>query len=113
MPHVDASSPTPLLSKEEGSKEPTDIVSSSTDDDIRLTIGLPSEDGAVSEEAEAQVEAQAEAQAESDEGREYMPGNDLEEDETQPCSGGNSSGYEKRTVMVMLGSDEQAEGYRY
>lgn len=110
MPHVDASSPTPLLSKEEGSKEPISIIPSSADQDIRLPIGLPSEDGAVSEEAEAQVEAQAQ----SNEGREYMPGNDLEEDEMQPCSSGNSSGYEKRSVMVMLGSDdEQAEGYRY
>lgn len=112
MPHVDASSPTPLLSREEGSKEPMPIVPSSADQDIRLPIGLPSEDRAVSEEAEAQAEAQA--QAESDEVREYMLGNDLEEDETQPCSGGDSSGYEKRSVLVTLGSDdEQAEGYRY
>lgn len=92
------------------------IIPSSADQDIRLPIGLPREDGAVREEveAEAQVQAQAQAQEESDEGREYMLGNDLEEDETQPCSNGNSSGYEKRSVVVTLGSDdEQAEGYRY
>lgn len=91
------------------------IIPSSADQDIRLPIGLPSEDdGAVHEEMEVEAKAQAQAEEETDKGHEYMHGNDLEEDETEPCSGKNSSGYEKRCVMVQLGSDdEQTEGYRY
>lgn len=104
MPQVDASSPTPLLNREEGSTEPMSIVPTSTDQDIRLPIGQLSEDRAVSEEA--QVEAK------NDEGHDYMLGNYLEEDE--PYSNGDCSGYEKRSVLVTLGSDdEQAEGYRH
>lgn len=114
VPEVDATSPTPLLSKGEGSTDPMSIIPSSADQDIRLPIGLPSEDGVVREEVESEVQAEAQVEAESDERHEYMLGNDLEEDEMQPCSSGNSSGYEKRCVVVELGSDdEQAEGYRY
>lgn len=110
MPQVDATSPTPLLNGEEGSTEPMSIVPSSADQEIRLPIGRPSEDRPVNEEAEAE----AEAEAEKEEGHEYMLGNDLEEDETQLYSSGNSSGYEKRCVVVKLGSDDElAEGYRY
>lgn len=106
VPQVDANSPTPLLNGEEGITETMSIVPSSMDQDIRLPIGRPSEDRAVSDEA--QVEA------ENDKGHDYMLGNDLEEDETQLYSSGDSSGYEKRCVVVTLGSDdEQAEGYRY
>lgn len=116
MPEVNATSPTPLLTNEEESTDPMSIIPSSADQETRLPIGLPSEDGAVREEVEVEAEAKAQAQAEAegDEGHEYMTGNDFGEDEMQPCSSGNSSGYEKRCVVVTLGSDdEQAEGYRY
>uniref|UniRef100_A0A3Q4AZ71 Uncharacterized protein n=1 Tax=Mola mola TaxID=94237 RepID=A0A3Q4AZ71_MOLML len=100
---VEPSSPTPLISptEEKAGKEFTSSMTSSTDPDLRLPIGVLTEDESICDFG----------QAVNDESPGYMQGGKLEDDDTQPCIG-SSSGYEKRPVLVELAPDELAEGYR-
>ncbi|XP_026165185.1 growth/differentiation factor 10b isoform X2 [Mastacembelus armatus] len=88
---VEPTSPTPLLPELPFASTP------STDDDLRLPIGVHTEDEGV-----------CDVDPQNDERPGYMPGHNLEEDETQNSNGG----YEKRPVLAELGPDELAEGYR-
>lgn len=100
---VEPSSPTPLISptEEKAGKEFTSSMMSSTDPDLRLPIGVLTEDEGICDFG----------QAVNDESPGYMQGGKLEDDDTQPCIG-SSSGYEKRPVVVELAPNELAEGYR-
>lgn len=106
---VDPCSPTLLLDKDSNMSESIVVTPKSApddSDDIRLPIGLSSED--------ADEEAGAE---DNDEGLPavYLTGKELEdedEDEAGSC-GGSSAGYEKRmNAAVQLAEDEMLEGYR-
>ncbi|XP_035519264.1 interferon gamma receptor 1-like [Morone saxatilis] len=100
---VEPISPTPLLSngtveKKEREFPPTPI--SSPDYEGRLPIGVSTK----ADECDV-------VEVGTEEGPGYMPGSNLEEDDAQSVSE-PPSGYEKRSVLVDLGSDDQAEGYR-
>ncbi|XP_078128479.1 growth/differentiation factor 10b isoform X2 [Sander vitreus] len=92
VPEVEATSPTPLLLTEEN--EYTATVTPSTEPELRLPIGVSTEEG-VSDDVEVGI----------DEGPGYMPGSNLDEDEAP-------SGYESRPVLVELAPGELAEAYR-
>lgn len=96
------SSPTPLLLQtEEEDKTEFISTSNSTDYDLRLPIGVPPENGDGTQEGQP-----------NEEGPDYMPGNLDNDDETSSANEA-SPGYEKRgTVLVDLGQDETAKGYR-
>uniref|UniRef100_A0A8C9Y1A9 Uncharacterized protein n=1 Tax=Sander lucioperca TaxID=283035 RepID=A0A8C9Y1A9_SANLU len=93
VPEVEATSPTPLLLTEENEYAAT--VTPSTEPELRLAIGVSTEDEGVSNDVEVG----------NDEGPGYMPGSNLDEDEAP-------SGYESRPVLVELAPGELAEGYR-
>ncbi|XP_039639840.1 interferon gamma receptor 1-like isoform X2 [Perca fluviatilis] len=93
VPEVEATSPTPLLPTEEN--EFTATVTSSTEPELRLPIGVSTEDEGVSDDVEVG----------NDEGPGYMPGSNFDEDEAP-------SGYESRPVLVEFAPGELAEGYR-
>lgn len=101
------SSPTPLLSQtEEEEEDKTEFTSTckSNGYDMRFPIGVSSENGDVSNVTQ---EGQA-----NEEGPGYMAGN-LDEDDERSSANESTSGYEKRgTVLVDLGQDEMAKGYR-
>lgn len=101
VPEVDPTSPTPLLptTEEKEGKEFTSSITSSTEPDLRLPIGVWTE---------GKVDV---VEVKNDEGPGYMQGSNLDVDETQLGSG-VPSGYEKRPVFVELAPDEPAEGYR-
>ncbi|XP_076599120.1 growth/differentiation factor 10b [Chaetodon auriga] len=102
VPQVEPTSPTPLLStpSEKEDKEFTPPVTSSTEPDLRLRIGVPTEDEGVCDVMEVS----------NDEGPVYMHGS-LDQDEPEVFSDVPSD-YEKRPVFVELAPDEQTEGYR-
>ncbi|XP_028458983.1 interferon gamma receptor 1-like isoform X2 [Perca flavescens] len=93
VPEVEATSPTPLLLTEEN--EFTATVTSTTEPELRLPIGVSTEDERVSDEVEVG----------NDEGPGYMQGSNFDEDEAP-------SGYESRPVLVEFAPGELAEGYR-
>ncbi|XP_032396878.1 growth/differentiation factor 10b isoform X2 [Etheostoma spectabile] len=93
VPEVEATSPTPLMLTEE--KEFIATVTPSTESELRLPIGVTTEDESVSDDVEVGI----------DEGPGYMAGSKLDEDEAP-------SGYESRPVLVELAPGELAEGYR-
>ncbi|GAA6231610.1 interferon gamma receptor 1-like precursor [Lates japonicus] len=99
---VEPSSPTPLLPcPEENGFTPA--VTPSTEDQFRMPIGVSLQD----EQADDDIEVGESGYEE----RGYMGGNGLDEDEIlDPCPG--PSGYEKRDVLVNMGPDDPAEGYR-
>lgn len=99
VPEVGPVSPTPLLSTEE--KDFTPTVTPSTVPDLRLRLGVTTEDEGVSVDVEEK----------NDEGPGYMKGRHLDEDD-ELHSSEVPSGYEKRPVLVKLAPDELAEGYR-
>nr|XP_033469345.1 interferon gamma receptor 1-like [Epinephelus lanceolatus] len=99
LPQVEPTTPTLLLLPEE--IDPTTIVTPSMEPEVRLPIGLPTENEGVSDDVEVG----------NDEGPGYMAGRGLEEEE-ELCSRDFPSGYEKRPVLVELAPDELAEGYR-
>lgn len=101
VPEVGPTSPTPLLptTEEKEGKDFTSSITSSTDPDLLLPIGVWTED---------KVDV---VEVKNDEGPGYMHGSNLDVDETQLGSGA-PSGYEKRPVFVDLAPDELAEGYR-
>lgn len=96
-PEVEPTSPTLLLPEE---KESILIVSAS-EPELRLCIGVSAEDEGVSDVGPVG----------NDEGPCYMPGRELDEDETL-CPVEHPSEYEKRQVLVDIAPDEQTEGYR-
>ncbi|XP_030604081.1 growth/differentiation factor 10b [Archocentrus centrarchus] len=99
------SSPTPLLSQTE-EEDKTEFTSSCNSDgyDKRFPIGVSSKNGDVSN---VTLEGQV-----NEEGPGYMAGN-LDEDDETSSANESTSGYEKRgTVLVDLGQDEMAKGYR-
>ncbi|XP_034753456.1 interferon gamma receptor 1-like isoform X2 [Etheostoma cragini] len=93
VPEVEAISPTPLMLTEE--QEFAATVTPSTESELRLPIGVTTEDESVSDDVEVGI----------DEGPGYMAGSKLDEDEAP-------SGYESRPVLVELAPGELAEGYR-
>ncbi|XP_037638163.1 interferon gamma receptor 1-like [Sebastes umbrosus] len=99
VPEVGPVSPTPLLSTEE--KDFTPTVTPSTVPDLRLRLGVTTEDEGMSVDVEEK----------NDEGPGYMKGRHLDEDD-ELHSSEVPSGYEKRPVLVELAPDELAEGYR-
>ncbi|XP_039995014.1 interferon gamma receptor 1-like isoform X2 [Xiphias gladius] len=96
---VEPSSPTPLLSYPEENEFTR--AGTSFEPDLRLRIGIYKDED-VCDQGGRQP---------NDEGHGYMKGSDMDEDGTS-LSGGVPSGYEKRQVLVELGRDELAEGYR-
>ncbi|XP_062256481.1 interferon gamma receptor 1-like [Platichthys flesus] len=94
---VEPSSPTPLLSNEE---EPdfTHTAPPTESPVLRLRTGVTNTD-----------EVPEEGGPQSDEGLGYMGGSILDEDEPQNDS---ESGYEKRPVLVKIGSGEVLQAYR-
>ncbi|XP_071336307.1 growth/differentiation factor 10b [Trachinotus anak] len=100
---VEPASPTPLLHSCSEESEVTATVTPTSEPEFRLPIGVSREDKDLNDVA-------GEGQP-NDEGHGYMEGGNLDEDETVNSSGA-SSGYEKRQVLVDMGDDELAEGYR-
>lgn len=99
MATVEPSSPTPLLCPANGFT-PTDITTDSPD--FRAPIGL-----------DRNVEEDMEETPMNDDGHAYMEGSNMEADERILSLSDNSSGYEQRDkVVVDLGDDDLAEGYR-
>ncbi|XP_019944961.2 growth/differentiation factor 10b [Paralichthys olivaceus] len=96
---VEPSSPTPLLSNEE---EPMFTPSAPTIDSPVLRLR------AVLKNAEDEPD---EEEPLSDEGQGYLRGGSLDEDEPQDNIEAQH-GYEKRPVLVKMGSDELVEAYR-
>ncbi|XP_035029519.1 interferon gamma receptor 1-like isoform X1 [Hippoglossus stenolepis] len=94
---VEPSSPTPLLSNEE-EPEFTPAAARTESPVLRLRTGVTN-----AEEVLDEVGNQ------SDEGQGYMRGSSLDEDEPQNNS---ESGYEKRAVLVKMGSGELLQAYR-
>lgn len=104
VPKVEPASVTPLLSPTE-EKDLTPTVTPSSEPDFRQSIGVTAEDEG--DEGVCDV-----VELGNDEGPGYVGGRNLDADET-PYSSKASSGYEKRErVLVDVGPDEQAEGYR-
>ncbi|XP_051276106.1 interferon gamma receptor 1-like [Dicentrarchus labrax] len=100
---VEHVSPTPLLSNETVEKKEKEFPPSpisSTDCEGCQPFGV------LTEADECDV-----VEVGTEEGPGYMPGSNLEEDDAQSV-GELPSGYEKREVLVDLGLNEQAEGYR-
>ncbi|KAG7228566.1 hypothetical protein INR49_007740 [Caranx melampygus] len=98
---VEPSSPTPLLLPDSEFIS-TDITTDQPE--FRAPIGLG-----------RNMEEVVEDMPLNDDGHAYMEGSNMEEDETILSSRDTSSGYEKREdipVVVDLGNDELAEGYR-
>ena len=95
---VEPSSPTPLLSNEE---EPdfTPTAPRAESPVLRLRTGVTEDTEDVLDEGGHQ----------SDEGQGYMRGSSLDEEEPQNDS---ESGYEKRPVLVKMGSGELLQAYR-
>lgn len=102
--HVVPSSPTPLLSDTEGD-ESTVAITPFTESGDRLSIRMSNEDEGVGDDTAVQQQREMSL---------YERGGTLEEDESEPAPSGEApSNYEIRNpVIVTLGSDEQAEGYR-
>ncbi|XP_070834272.1 growth/differentiation factor 10b [Chaetodon trifascialis] len=100
VPEVEPVSPTPLLStpSEKEDKEFTPAVTSSTEPDLRLRIGVPAEEEGVCDVMEVS----------NGEGPVYIEGS-LDQDEPEVDV---PSDYEKRPVFVELAPNEQTEGYR-
>lgn len=98
MSEVEPTSPLPLLTND--GYEATPTATPSTEIDVRLRIGVTEDEGV------------CDVDVKNDDGEEpgYMRGRNMEGDESPPPS--ERSGYEKRPVLVELGPDEQAEGYR-
>ncbi|XP_022619335.1 interferon gamma receptor 1 [Seriola dumerili] len=103
VPTLEPSSPTPLLSPHSKEDEFTLTVTPTAEPDFRGRIGLSGEGEDVRDDVE---EGHL-----NDDRHEYMEGGNLDEDGTQNSSD-VSSGYEKREVLVDMGEDELAEGYR-
>ncbi|XP_031694456.1 growth/differentiation factor 10b [Anarrhichthys ocellatus] len=99
VPEVGPTSPTPLLSAEE--EELTTCVPPSTEPELRLPLGMLTEDEGVSDDVGVGTNKEPG----------YMAGNDLEEDEALYPSE-VPTGYEKRPVFDTLAPDEVTEGYR-
>ncbi|XP_060942981.1 interferon gamma receptor 1-like [Limanda limanda] len=94
---VEPSSPTPLLSNEE-EPEFTPAAPPTESPVLRLRTGVTNAE-----------EVPDEGGHQSDEGQGYMRGSSLDEDEPQNDS---ESGYEKRPVLVTMGSGELLQAYR-
>ncbi|XP_075931853.1 growth/differentiation factor 10b [Anarhichas minor] len=99
VPEVGPSSPTPLLSAEE--EELTTCVPPSTETELRLPLGVLTEDEGVSDDVGVGTNEEPG----------YMTAKDLEEDEALYPSE-VPTGYEKRPVFDTLAPDEVTEGYR-
>lgn len=98
VPEQEPNSPTPLLMN---TQELATSITPTTEQELRLPIGVSTTDEDVCDVVDEERGQEAG----------YMPGHNLEDDDTD-SSGTVSNGYEKRTCIVSLGTDEPAEGYR-
>nr|XP_046257947.1 uncharacterized protein LOC124065981 isoform X2 [Scatophagus argus] len=104
VPEIEPTSPQPLLQGEQIVKEEKEFtftsVTSSTETEGRLPIGVSIEDEGVCDVEDVK-----------NEGLGYMQGSNLEGNEPEDLSE-IPSGYEKREVVVEMAPDEKATGYR-